>query len=182
MLTFWGRIGPPRAGPMLSGVCGGLRGQARAQNRHSDRALDPGPHTLGPAIPSQEIENGLPASLGVYWVQGALQGYPEATGERREAHVPLGTTAAAPTGGGGHAPAHHGAQRLRQELSVPDPWGALAHVRWRALQAPATAHVLHSSEVSARAAGGACPADGERRGASPPSSGPGLWSLTPRRW
>uniref|UniRef100_A0A8C0Z164 ATP binding cassette subfamily D member 1 n=1 Tax=Canis lupus familiaris TaxID=9615 RepID=A0A8C0Z164_CANLF len=50
-------------------------------------------------------------------------------------------------GGRRHAPAHHRPQRLRQEFSVPDPRRSLAHLRRRAVQAPAPAHVLHPSEA-----------------------------------
>lgn len=66
---------------------------------------------------------------------------------RRPVQPPPGTSAAASAGGRRHAPAHHRPQRLRQEFSVPDPRRSLAHLRRRAVQAPAPAHVLHPSEV-----------------------------------
>lgn len=101
----------------------------------------------------------------------------KSTGGRRKPmpHVPWyhGT---ASTGRRRHAPAHHRPQWLWQEFPVPDPWRALAHIWWRALQAPASAHVLHSSKVSSA---------GEREGSRATSSDPApsnLWNLTPRRW
>lgn len=97
------------------------------------------------------------------------------------------STAAASTGGRGHAPAHHGPQRLRQELSVPYPGRSLAHLWWRALQAPTPAHVLRPPEVSGGVLGP--PAAGwgwgKRERARVPRSAPtpsDLRNLTSRRW
>ncbi|XP_077001004.1 ATP-binding cassette sub-family D member 1 isoform X2 [Tamandua tetradactyla] len=50
-------------------------------------------------------------------------------------------------GGGRHASAHHGPQRLWQKLSVPDPGWALASLQRSAVQAPSPAHVLHPPEA-----------------------------------
>lgn len=92
-----------------------------------------------------------------------------------------------PAGGRGHAPAHHRPQRLRQELSLPDPWRPLAHVRRRALQAPAATHVLHPPEVRG---GGepslypfppGAPAPARARGATPPPPAAPPPSLGPTR-
>lgn len=91
-----------------------------------------------------------PQASACTWVQAQVRGgRPRPPGP--------GPTAAGPTGRRRHAPAHHGPQWLRQEFSVPDPWRALAHLRWCAIQAPTPSHVLHPSEVSASHQG-TCPA------------------------
>lgn len=131
-LAFWGLR---RAGPMLSGVWLGLW------------MLDLILQALLSLTKRPRVAY-LPARV---WTQVW------ATVERREVHAapPPGPTAAiiAPTGGRGHAPAYHRPQRLRQELSLPDPGRPVAHVRRRAVQAPPAAHVLHPSEVRGRSPG-----------------------------
>lgn len=48
----------------------------------------------------------------------------------------------------GHAPAHHGSQRLWEELPVPHPERPLAPLLRTAAEAPQQADVLHPPEVS----------------------------------
>ncbi|KAM7378052.1 hypothetical protein PAMA_013110 [Pampus argenteus] len=50
-------------------------------------------------------------------------------------------------GGGGHAPVDHGAERLREKFSVPDPQRLVARLQWPASQTFSSTYVLHPSEV-----------------------------------